>query len=246
MSCPWFHVPSVPPPGSSVALDRDEAKHALGVRRLGAGDVVVVFDGRGSAGDAALTGERDPGGGPMVRVGAVRTVPRPEPDVVAGVAPPKGDRWSTVLDMLGQLGVRAVVPIDAEHGVVDAAGINRARAERILLEAAKQSRAGWTCELAAHEGLAAFVARMAADGRGVFLADQGGAPLPAAIPSRVAFAVGPEGGFTAVESAVAVAAGAIPVAIGSQVLRVETAAVALASVLRARASTQGAGATHAG
>jgi 16S rRNA (uracil1498-N3)-methyltransferase len=229
-----------------VALDRDEARHALGVRRLGAGDVVVVFDGRGSAADAALTGERDRDGAPMVRVGAARSVPRPEPDVVAGVAPPKGDRWSTALDMLGQLGVRAVVPIDAEHGVVDAAGINRARAERILLEAAKQSRAGWTCELGSHEGLAAFVARMVADGRAVFLADQGGAPMPAALPARVAFAVGPEGGFTADESAAAVAAGAVPVSIGSQVLRVETAAVALASALRARPLAGGACVPHAG
>lgn len=246
MSCPWFHVPSVPPPGSTVALDRDEARHALGVRRLGAGDVVVVFDGRGSAADAALTGERDRDGAPVVRVGAARSVPRPEPDVVAGVAPPKGDRWSTALDMLGQLGVRAVVPIDAEHGVVDAAGINRARAERILLEAAKQSRAGWTCELGSHEGLAAFVARMVADGRAVFLADQGGAPIPAALPARVAFAVGPEGGFTTDESAAAVAAGAVPVSIGSQVLRVETAAVALASALRARPFAGGAGVPHDG
>ena len=235
MSCPWFHVPSVPAPGSSVALDRDEAKHALGVRRLGAGDVVVVFDGCGSAADAALTGERDRDGAPVVRVGAARSVSRPEPDIVAGVAPPKGDRWATALDMLGQLGVRAVVPIEAEHAVVDAAGINRARAERILLEAAKQSRAGWTCQLAAHAGLAAFVERMVAEGRTVFLADQGGAPMPSAVPARVAFAVGPEGGFTAAEASAALAAGAVRVAIGTQVLRVETAAVAFASALRARA-----------
>ena len=241
MSCPWFHVPSVPVPGSSVALDRDEAKHALGVRRLGAGDVVVVFDGRGSAADAALTGERDRDGAPVVRVGAARSVPRPEPDIVAGVAPPKGDRWATALDMLGQLGVRAVVPIEAEHAVVDAAGINRARAERILLEAAKQSRAGWTCELAAHAGLAAFVERMVAEGRTVFLADQGGAPMPSAVPARVAFAVGPEGGFTAAEASAALAAGAVRVAIGTQVLRVETAAVAFASALRARAGVPQAG-----
>jgi 16S rRNA (uracil1498-N3)-methyltransferase len=235
MSCPWFHVPHVPPQGDAVALDRDEARHALGVRRLGAGDVVVVFDGRGTAADAVLTGDRDRDGGPVATVGAPRSVPRPGPDVVAGVAPPKGDRWSTALDMLGQLGVRTVVPIDAEHGVVDAGGINRPRAERILLEAAKQSRAGWACELAPHERLGAFVARMAADGRAVYLADRDGAPLPAVAPARVAFAVGPEGGFTAAEAAEAVAAGAVPAAIGTQVLRVEAAAVAFASALRARA-----------
>ena len=50
MSVPWFHVPSVPGEGAQVALDRDEAKHALGVRRLGSGDVVVVFDGQSGPG----------------------------------------------------------------------------------------------------------------------------------------------------------------------------------------------------
>jgi 16S rRNA (uracil1498-N3)-methyltransferase len=76
---------------------------------------------------------------------------------------------------------------------------------------------------------------MAADGRAVYLADRDGAPLPAVAPARVAFAVGPEGGFTAAEAAEAVAAGAVPAAIGTQVLRVEAAAVAFASALRARA-----------
>jgi len=235
MSMPWFHVPSAPAPGDLVALDRDEARHALGVRRLGAGDVVTLFDGRGAVSEAVIEPTRARDGGQLLRVTSVSRTPRAGADVVVGVAPPKGDRFSTMLDMLGQLGVAAVVPLETRHGVVDAAGINRARAERILLEAAKQSRAGWTCELAAHAGLAAFVERMVAEGRTVFLADQGGAPMPSAVPARVAFAVGPEGGFTAAEASAALAAGAVRVAIGTQVLRVETAAVAFASALRARA-----------
>jgi 16S rRNA (uracil1498-N3)-methyltransferase len=59
--------------------------------------------------------------------------------------------------------------------------------------------------------------------------------MPSAVPAHVAFAVGPEGGFTAAEASAALAAGAVRVAIGTQVLRVETAAVAFASALRARA-----------
>ena len=58
MSTPWFHVTSLPAAGDSIVLDRDEAKHALGVRRLGAGDGVTVFDGRGGIAEATITGER--------------------------------------------------------------------------------------------------------------------------------------------------------------------------------------------
>jgi 16S rRNA (uracil1498-N3)-methyltransferase len=44
--------------------------------------------------------------------------------------------------------------------------------------------------------------------------------------------IGPEGGFTEMELSMAVAAGAAPVSLGGAILRIETAAVAAASVLR--------------
>ena len=232
MSCPWFHAAHLPAAGDVVALDREEAKHALGVRRLGAGDVVTLFDGRGGAADAAITGDRDRDGGVMARVTAVRSVGRPAPDVTVGIAPPKGDRWSTALDMLGQLGVSAIVPLDTAHGVVDAGGINRARAERILLEACKQSRGAWLPELRASQTPAAFVAAARADGRRVLLAQPGGAPIAALAAPRIAIAVGPEGGFSASEIEAALAAGAEAADLGATILRVETAAVAMAAALR--------------
>jgi 16S rRNA (uracil1498-N3)-methyltransferase len=232
MSCPWFHAAHLPAPGDVVALDREEAKHALGVRRLGAGDGVTLFDGRGGAADAAITGDRDRDGGVLARVTAVRSVARPEPDVLVGIAPPKGDRWSTALDMLGQLGVAAIVPLDAAHGVVDASGINRARAERILLESCKQSRGAWLPELRAPQSLAAFVASARAEGRRVLLAQPGGAAVASLASRRVAIAIGPEGGFSAQEIDAALAAGAEAADLGTTILRVETAAVAMAAALR--------------
>jgi len=238
MSVPWFHVPSVPEAGTHVALDRDEAKHALGVRRLGAGDGVTVFDGRGAVAEATIEPTRARDGGTLVRVRAVRRVTRAGVDLVVGVAPPKGDRLSTMLDMLGQLGVTAIVPLDARFGVVDAGGINRVRAERILLEACKQSRSAWVAELRPAATLAAFVEGSRAEGRAVLLADAGGVAADAVPVVRAAIAIGPEGGFAPEEVDVAVAAGAVRVGLGPSVLRVETAAVALAALLRARPVTE--------
>lgn len=233
MSTPWFHVTSLPAAGDSIALDRDEAKHALGVRRLGAGDGVTVFDGRGGIADATITGERSRDGGPVIRVVSVRRQERRGVDVVVGVAPPKGDRLSTMLDMLGQLGVSGVVPLDTQHGVVDADGINRARAERILLEAAKQSRGAWVPQLGPATGVREFVTASVAEGREVLIAQPGGAVGQAA-SGRAALVIGPEGGFSAREVEDAIAAGARAVDLGPTILRVETAAVCLAALLRAR------------
>ena len=173
-------------------------------------------------------------GGVLARVGAVSRVERSGLDVVAGIAPPKGDRWSTALDMLGQLGVSSVVPLITAHGVVDAADINRPRAERILLESCKQSRGAWLPRLAPAASLADFVRQSRADGRTVMLAHPGGVSIASCEAPSVAIAIGPEGGFSAQEVESAVSAGAVTVDLGPTILRVETAAVSMAAALRAR------------
>src|SRR5262245_30999358 len=42
-----FFAPALDPGDETVALPRDEAEHLLRVLRLGVGDAVTVFDGRG-------------------------------------------------------------------------------------------------------------------------------------------------------------------------------------------------------
>lgn len=236
MSCPWFHVSLLPAPGDLVSLDRDEAKHAIGVRRLGAGDRVTLFDGVGGRADAVLTGDRDRDGGPVVRVESTARVARPVPDVVVGIAPPKGDRWSTALDMLGQLGASGVVPLETDHGVVDAASVNRPRAARILLESCKQRRGAWVPALGDACSAEAFVRAAAAEGRVALVAEPGGAPLGGVRGVRLAVAIGPEGGFSSRELDAMRAAGAQAVDLGEGILRVETAAVAAMAAIRAVAA----------
>ena len=118
MSSPWFHAPQLPFAGMILALDRDEAKHAVGVRRLSSGDAVTIFDGMGGIAHAVLTGDRNSDGGVLARVDRVERISRTGTDLLVGVAPPKGDRFSTMLDMLGQLGVTGIVPLDTDHGVI--------------------------------------------------------------------------------------------------------------------------------
>ena len=42
-----FYAPALDPGDETVALPRDEAEHLTRVLRLGTGDTVAVFDGRG-------------------------------------------------------------------------------------------------------------------------------------------------------------------------------------------------------
>ena len=57
MSAAWFHVPSLSDSGI-VWIPKDEAKHALGARRLGPGDAVTLFDGAGHVGTERNRGRR--------------------------------------------------------------------------------------------------------------------------------------------------------------------------------------------
>jgi RsmE family RNA methyltransferase len=65
-------------------------------------------------------------------------------------------------------------------------------------------------------------------GQGVAIADRTGAPPSLARPVVL---VGPEGGWAAEERSAAAVAGAPTVAIGSHVLRAETAAVTIGAML---------------
>ena len=142
-TAPWFHLAALPDIGAAVHLAREQAQHATNARRLSAGDVVTLFDGRGGVASGRLAGARGRDGSLAVEIVARRHVPAPTTEVIIATAIPKGDHWSTLLDMSAQLGASAIVPIDCERSVVHAASINRSRADRILLEACKQSRRPW-------------------------------------------------------------------------------------------------------
>ncbi|HEX8951737.1 MAG TPA: RsmE family RNA methyltransferase, partial [Polyangia bacterium] len=55
--------------------------------------------------------------------------------------------------------------------------------------------------------------------------------LPATPPQQIVIAIGPEGGFTVEEVEAARAAGFAPVGLGPRILRTETAALVVLSIL---------------
>ena len=87
-------------------------------------------------------------------------------------------------------------------------------------------------DIAEPASVAALV-KAAGPGATIVIADRDGGGFEAATPAGrpLVGLIGPEGGFTAEELAVAVAAGGRRISLGAHVLRVETAAVALAARL---------------
>jgi 16S rRNA (uracil1498-N3)-methyltransferase len=236
----WLHVSAIPEPGGSVEIERDEARHAFGARRLSAGDEITLFDGYGTVATARLTSERTRAGETVVEILARETAPALSPEVTVAFAVPKGDRLSTLLDGATQAGVSRLLPVACARSVVDADKLDRGeRWQRILAESTKVAKRSWTPELVAGGELAAVARAELARGAAIAIAHTADARPVAAWTASLApdrartVFIGPEGGFEDREITELRAMGAAVVSLGPCVMRVEIAAIAAATLLRA-------------
>ena len=221
------------PAGDRAVLEGDEARHLTRVLRAKVGDTVSLFDGRGREWPARVASlGRD-------RVELDTTEPTVDPVPIAipltlAVALPKGDRQKWMVEKLTELGAARLVPLETTRGVAEATASAQARLERVVIEACKQCGRNTLMEIAAGHPLKRLLAEVPA-GACVVIAHPDGTPLDvAAIPTtatEIIALVGPEGGFTDEELGTADRAGVIRISLGPHILRVETAAIALAARL---------------
>lgn len=214
-----------------VELAGHEAHHLLHVLRLGVGDEVVLFDGRGRASRAVVTG--------CSQSSASLETLDEEPSresylhLALGVAALKADKMATVVQKLTELGVTRILPFLAERGEVPAARASGglARWRRVALEASKQSGRSLVPEIAEPRDLRSLLDAEAASA--LFVAHPG-APSIAFPPAgaSVLALVGPEGGLSDAEIALAERRGARRFGLGPRTLRAETAAIVVAALLQ--------------
>jgi 16S rRNA (uracil1498-N3)-methyltransferase len=240
------YVPRLDP--GENPLDPAQAHHARNVLRLTDGAEVEVFDDAGRVARGVLA--VSPTGDVAVRVGRVeqREAGATSVRLTVAAAVPKGDRADWMVEKLSELGVAEFVPLAAARSVVLPEGKNkRERWARIATEAAKQSRRAGVMRVGE---LTKLETALGACGRAWMLATEAAA-APVAI--REAFDsieggttlcafIGPEGGWTDNELRQFAAAGATAVRLTNTILRVETAAVAVAAVVGSLAA---AGSTRA-
>lgn len=227
--------------GAEVTVEGDEAHHAVTVRRLRVGEPVVLTDGAGTAatGTVSSTGKRVF----TVTVTAVEVTDRPRPELVVVQALPKGDRGELAVEVLTEIGAGGVVPWAASRSVAVWKGERAARSlakwRATAREAAKQARRSWFPEVAPLASTADVTALLGTADLAVVLHEEASVPLASlAVPEdgTVVVVVGPEGGLSDDEVAAFVAAGAVAVRLGGEVLRTSTAGVAAAAALLSRTS----------
>lgn len=223
--------------GDRVALDGDEGRHAVMVKRLRAGEQLVLSDGAGFEATAEVV---ETGKASLVaRVVRAERLPRPAPRLIVVQAIPKGERAELAVEVLTEVGADVIVPWAAARCVAvwrgDRASRSLAKWRRTAREAGKQARRAWLPEVREQADTAEVARLLAGADVGVVLHEDATsdlADLPLADAREIVLVVGPEGGISPDE--LAAFGGAAQVRLGSEVLRTSTAGVAAAGAVLSR------------
>ena len=214
--------------GAGFILDGEEGRHAATVRRIRAGERIVLADGAGVIAHCEVTAA---GSGRLdLRVDDVERLPPPPLALALAQALAKGGRDEQAVETATEIGVDVVLPWQAGRSVVRWQGERGDRARRrwetIAREAAKQSRRSRVPVVEEARSTPALARRAGAATLALVLHEAAERPLldvPLPQAGEVLVIVGPEGGIGDEELAVLTDAGAVAVRLGPEVLRASTA-----------------------
>jgi 16S rRNA (uracil1498-N3)-methyltransferase len=224
-------------PGDALLLDGDEGRHAATVKRIRAGEQVLVTDGAGTSATCTVTAAAK--GSLDLVVEETTYADRPRPSVTVVQAIPKGDRGELAVEMLTEIDVDRIVPWASSRSVAvwrgERATKGLAKWRATARTATKQARRSWLPEITEVASTEDVVGLIAAADLAVVLHEDADLPLADLElegVSSILVIVGPEGGISNEE--LEVFGDAVVVRLGTSVLRTSTAGVAAVAALLSR------------
>ncbi len=223
--------------GALINLSEDAFGHACRVLRLKDGDPLRIFDGRGHEFDAVLTQVSAKSACALIGNPAGSSVESPL-YLELGQVISRGDKMEFTLQKAVELGAAAFVPLLSERcGVkLDPRRMEKKNLSYLKIAAGACEQCGRSVLPAIEEvtELAAWCARPF-DGISLTLDPYSGQKITALPPfKRCRLLIGPEGGLSAAETALACRCGFTGVTLGPRILRTETAALVALSILGSR------------
>lgn len=232
MSIPRFYCPVTLPSIGQFELPPDAAHHAHRVLRLRTGDLVQLFDGKGSACNGLISTMN----GKQVAISITASCPE-QPKVALRIVLAQAMTSSEKLDWIVQkateLGAAEVQPVQTQRSV---AKLSSERAEKrtehwrgVVVAACEQSGRNDLMQVHAPIELSHWLSKISSlDGSKYILLPDSATTLHTQPKPQgpVTLLIGPEGGFSPDEALMAKQAGFIPVLLGPRILRTETAALA--------------------
>ena len=218
--------------GARVELTGEESHHLRHVLRARVGTRVQLFDGKGRQTEAVVT--HFARGCVHLECGEIEQVSRESARrLVLATALPRSGRERFLVEKAVELGVAEVWFFEAQRGVARCSSGFLKKAERTVIEASKQCGRNTLMPVRCRSldeilsGTPTTVHRWMAHPGGPFWSPE----RTGAEATESAILIGPEGGFTESEVGRAQSSGWELVSLGPRVLRIETAALALAAAL---------------
>ncbi len=239
-----FYVPPENWRPDSPLLTGSEAHHCRDVLRLGSGDKIVLFDGRGRELTAEITSSDSPEIS-LRKLHEAQTAPL-RCQITLGQAIPKGKNMDLIVQKAVEIGAAEIAPIVSDRTVVrldeESSAAKQAKWQTVAIEAAKQCGQNWLPRIQPPQSLAQFFQQPRRFDLQLIGSLQSDAVHLKKIlaeysaelgdrPASVLMLVGPEGDFTPAELSLARSHGCRPITLGPIILRVETAAIYCLSVL---------------
>jgi 16S rRNA (uracil1498-N3)-methyltransferase len=225
--------------GVTITLPEDAARHLVQVLRMRLGDSFIAFNGQGGEFAATLStvSKREA----QAIIGEHDTVDRESAlNITLAQCVSKGDRMDYTLQKAVELGVSAIVPLISSRTVVKLDAERWAKKiehwQGVILSACEQSGRTRVPQITAPEDLDDWLRRNANDSLKLVLAPGASKQLRQLDPGShaITLLIGPEGGLSEAECALAAKYQFIPLALGPRILRTETAGVAALAAIQAQ------------
>lgn len=213
----------------------NEIHHLRHVLRLGKGEFIRVFDGQGTEATGRILNVAE--AAVRIKVTEIRHRQQGRPVVRLACAIPKTTKFEMIVEKCTELGIDEIVPLRTQRTEIrlssEQAKRKTDRFYKVAVSAAKQCREMTLPMIRPQTEFRRFIERL--DGTSpVLIPCLSGErkDLAELIRSQgpfreITFIIGPEGDFTPQELTLALEAGCLPVSLGPNVLRVETAAISV-------------------
>ena len=231
----------VTPP--TISITGDLLIHIKNSLRVAIGETLWFADGQGTRYHAKITDiSKQALTGHILET--IQEPPCCTSRLILGQSLLKGEKMDWVIQKATELGVDELIPIASRHSVVqlkvDRVDHQLARWQRIALEAAQQSEQWRVPTIAPPQSLAALLAGLATGTMTLMLAERREGKslqtveLPQDMTGSVLILIGPEGGWSKEEGRIAEQTNVVPISLGRQILRAETAAITAIGILQSR------------
>ena len=242
MTIPRIYSPDALENKTTCELGPDNLKYLKQVMRLKNGDRINIFDGFGREFEAVIKSYSTK----TVFIELGKIIPTADKKIRIRLAQaiPTAGKLDTIVKSAAELGVDVIIPFDAARSVGriadEKSSLKVARWQKIAREAARCCHSSHIAKVSKVSSFADMIALASGDAlKLIFWEEEFQKTIKDILKDEAITAtkdffitVGPEGGFSKDEITMAKEAGFISVSLGKQILKVETAAAAIISILQ--------------